>query len=65
MTQRAFRGVQKLRWPARSPDLSPIEDVLDMVKRELTLSPDTTITELRQQVQDAWDNLSPDGIRHL
>ena len=25
----------------------------------------TTITELRQQVHDAWDNLSQDDIRHL
>ena len=30
------------------------------MKRELTLSP-----ELRQWMQDAWDNLSQDDIRHL
>ena len=38
-----------------------------MMRRELTLSPEpvTTMAELRQQVQDAWDNLSQDGIRHL
>ena len=47
-------------------DLSPIEHVWDMTKRELTLFPEpvTIIAELRQQVQDAWDNLSQDGIRH-
>ena len=28
-TQRALRGVQKLPWPARTPDLSPIEHVWD------------------------------------
>ena len=66
-TQRALRGVQQLSWPARSPDLSPIELVWDMMKRELILSPKSaTITpELRQRVQDAWDNLSQDNIRHL
>ena len=47
-TQRALRGVQQLPWPARSPDLSPIEHISDMMKRELTLSPEpaTTIVEL-------------------
>ena len=38
-----------------------------MMKRELSLSPEpvTTIVELRQWMQDAWDNLSQDDIRHL
>ena len=37
------------------------------MKQELTLSPDPAITivELRHQLQDALDNLSQDGIRHL
>ena len=37
------------------------------MKRGLTFStePAMTIAELRQQVQDAWDNLSQDDIRHL
>ena len=37
------------------------------MKWELTLSPEPakSIAELRQQVQDAWDNLSQDDIRHL
>ena len=42
-TQRALRGVQ-LPWPARSPDLSPIEHVWDMMKWELTLSPESAAT---------------------
>ena len=53
-------------WPARSPDLSPIEHVWDMMKRELTLSRQTatTIAEFRR-VQDAWNNQLHDDIRHL
>ena len=48
-TQRALRGVLQLPWSARTPDLSPIEHVLDTMKRGLTLSsePATTIVELR------------------
>ena len=47
-----------------TPDLSPIEHIWDMMKRELTLSPEpaTIIAELRQQVQDAWDSLLQDDI---
>ena len=56
-TQRAVRGVQQLLWPARSPYLSPIEHVVHMMKRELTISakPIITIDEFRQRVQDAWE----------
>ena len=59
--------VVQLLWPTRTPDLSPIEHVWDMMKRELTLSPQpaTTIAEFRQRVQDALDNLAQDDIRHL
>ena len=65
--QHALYSVQQLPWPARSPDLLPVEHVWDMMKPELTLSPEpaTTIAKLQQQVQDAWDNLSQDDIQHL
>ena len=64
--QRALRGVQ-LPWPARAPDLSPVQHVWDTMKRELILSPEsaTTSAELRQRVQDAWDMLSQDDIPHF
>ena len=57
----------QLPWPAQFPDLSPIEHVWDMMKWELTLTPEpaTTIAKLWQRVQNAWDNLSQDDIRHL
>ena len=58
-TQRVLRGAHQWPWPARTTDLSPIEHVWDMMKWELTLSPEpaTNIAELRQWVQDACDNL--------
>ena len=39
----------------------------DLMKRELILSPEParTIAEFGQRVQDAWDHLSQDDIRHL
>ena len=66
-TQRALRCIQQLPWPARSPDLSPIEHIWDVMKRELTLPPEpgATISELRQRLQDAWNDLLQDDILYL
>ena len=51
-TQRALRGIKQLPWPATTTDLSAIEHVWDIMKWDLTLSPEpaTTIAELRQRV---------------
>ena len=38
VTQRTLIGAQYLPWPEKSPALSPIEHVWDMMKRELILS---------------------------
>ena len=46
-------------------DISPIVHVWDMMKWELTLSPEPVTTTAEQWVQDAWDHLSQDDIRHL
>ena len=66
-TQRALRGVQQIPWPARIPDLAPIEHIWDMMKWELTFSPEpaSTIAELRQRLHDAWDSVSQDDIRRF
>ena len=65
--QHALRGVQQRPRSRRSPDLTPFEHVRHMMKWEFTLSPEpaTTIAELRQRVQDAWDSLWQVDIRHL
>ena len=72
--QRALRGVQQLIWPARSPDLSRIEHVWDIMKRELLLTPEpaTTIAELRQRtvcmavcMREFIPAVLPEGINTL
>ncbi|GFW20021.1 transposable element Tcb2 transposase [Trichonephila clavipes] len=48
--------IERMDWPARSPDLNPIEHVLDFLGRRLasrTLPP-VTIRELRLALQDEW-----------
>ncbi|GFT42470.1 transposable element Tcb2 transposase [Trichonephila clavipes] len=47
---------ERMDWPARSPDLNPIEHVWDFLGRRLAARtlPPVTIRELRLTLQDEW-----------
>ncbi|GFT79114.1 transposable element Tc3 transposase [Trichonephila clavipes] len=59
--------IQRMSWPANSPDLNPIEHVWDMLGRQIAaLSyPPSSVTELKIALQEAWNRLSPQFIHHL
>ncbi|KFM74522.1 Transposable element Tcb2 transposase, partial [Stegodyphus mimosarum] len=48
--------IERMDWPARSPDLNPIEHVWDFLGRRLAARtlPPVTIPELRLALQDEW-----------
>ncbi|GFV20509.1 transposable element Tc3 transposase [Trichonephila clavipes] len=48
--------IERMDWPARSPDLNPIEHVWDFLGRRLVARtlPPVTIRELRFALQDEW-----------
>ncbi|GFV60530.1 transposable element Tcb2 transposase [Trichonephila clavipes] len=48
--------IERMDWPARSPDLNPIEHVWDFLGRRLAAStlPPIMIRELRLALQDEW-----------
>ncbi|GFX16552.1 transposable element Tcb2 transposase [Trichonephila clavipes] len=48
--------IEHMDWPARSPDLNPIEHVWDFLNRRLAARtlPPVTIRELRLALQDEW-----------
>ncbi|GFS68123.1 transposable element Tc1 transposase [Trichonephila clavipes] len=48
--------IERMDWPARSPDLNPIEHVWDFLGRRLAARtlPPVTIWELRLALQDEW-----------
>ncbi|GFU81708.1 uncharacterized protein TNCV_3086201 [Trichonephila clavipes] len=56
--QKCLQGYDVLPWPARLPDLSPIEHVCDALGRQLQPSRDTG--ELTAQMQRLWQDL-PQG----
>ncbi|GFW22642.1 transposable element Tcb2 transposase [Trichonephila clavipes] len=58
-----LRHFQTLPWPARSPDLSPVEHVWDQLK--LQMSSCHSVHDLELAVQDLWAHLPQDSIRCL
>ncbi|GFW09905.1 transposable element Tcb1 transposase [Trichonephila clavipes] len=48
--------IERMDWPARSPDLNPIEHVWDFLGRRLAARtlPSVTIRDLRLALQDEW-----------
>ncbi|GBM83466.1 hypothetical protein AVEN_138319-1 [Araneus ventricosus] len=65
--QHALQSVDMLPWPARSPDLSPIEHVWDIIGRQLQRHPQTALTVpvLTYQVKQPWNSIPQTDIRHL
>ncbi|GFW06653.1 transposable element Tcb2 transposase [Trichonephila clavipes] len=49
-------NIERMDWPARSPDLNPIEHVWDFLDRRLAARtlPPVTIRELQMALQDEW-----------
>ena len=61
------RHVSLLPWPARSPDMSPIEHIWDMVGRRLIRQgpPAPTLDTLWTRIQTAWRDIPQEDIRSL
>ena len=63
VSHNCLRAVDTIPWPARSPDLSPIEHVWDQIGRQL--QPSTGLQQLERQLLQLWDNLPQENIRRL
>ncbi|GFW04200.1 transposable element Tcb2 transposase [Trichonephila clavipes] len=63
VAQDFLRHFQTLPWPARSPDLSPVEHVWDQLKRQMPSC--HSVHDLELAVQDLWAHLPRDNIRCL
>ncbi|GFV88439.1 transposable element Tcb2 transposase [Trichonephila clavipes] len=63
VAQDFLRHFQTLPWPARSPDLSPVEHVWNQLKRQMPSC--HSVLDLELAVQDLWGHLPQDNIRCL
>ncbi|GFX86326.1 transposable element Tc3 transposase [Trichonephila clavipes] len=63
VAQDFLRHFQNLPWPARSPNLSPVEHVWDQLKRQMPLC--HSVHDLDLAVQNLWAHLPQDNIRCL
>lgn len=60
-------AIRTMDWPARSPDLNPIEHMWDKLKRAVyARNPvPTTVPELREAITQEWENIPQDFIKNL
>ncbi|GFX91606.1 transposable element Tcb1 transposase [Trichonephila clavipes] len=63
VSQYYLRTVTILHWPARSPDLSPIEHIWDHFGRRV--GHPTSFNELEARLQQIWNEMSQDIIQNL
>ena len=66
VSMECLSNIETLPWPARSPDLSPIENIWDMMGRRLSnsLHSATNLNELRNQLETAWQDIPQEHIDH-
>ncbi|GFX38794.1 transposable element Tcb2 transposase [Trichonephila clavipes] len=63
VSQDCLRTVTTLPWPARSPDLSPIEHIWDHLG--LRVWHPTSLNALEARLQQIWNEMSQDIIQNL
>lgn len=60
--------VELLPWPARSPDLNPIEHVWDMLGRRISSAyefPPSTLHQLEIRLIEQWNSLTVEEVNNL
>ncbi|GFT39630.1 transposable element Tcb1 transposase [Trichonephila clavipes] len=63
VSQDCLRTVTNLPWPARSPDLSPIEPTWDHLR--CGAGHPTSLIDLEARLQNIWNEMSQDIIQKL
>ncbi|KAG5863661.1 hypothetical protein JTB14_029373 [Gonioctena quinquepunctata] len=62
-----FHGINRMEWPARSPDMNCIEHVCDQISKPLNRlkEPVETLEQLGEVVREIWMNVPQDFRNRL
>ncbi|GFX68860.1 transposable element Tcb2 transposase [Trichonephila clavipes] len=60
-------GIARIAWPAYSPDLNPIENLWNVLRRAISsrFPPPATVIELKTVLQEEWRLLNSAVVYHL
>uniref|UniRef100_A0A8C4ED23 Tc1-like transposase DDE domain-containing protein n=1 Tax=Dicentrarchus labrax TaxID=13489 RepID=A0A8C4ED23_DICLA len=60
-------SVERMEWPASSPDLNPIEHLWDQLRRAVRarVTNTTTLADLRQMLVEEWDAIPQQCVTRL
>ncbi|CDQ78348.1 unnamed protein product [Oncorhynchus mykiss] len=58
-------GINAIDWPARSPDLNPIEHIWDIMSHSIHQHAPQTVQELADALVQVWEEIPQETIRHF
>jgi transposase len=61
----ADNNIKRLKWPAQSPDMNPIEHVWFLLKRRLALLRHKNFEELKVNIKKEFENIDKQHISNL
>jgi hypothetical protein len=61
----AMNKITVLQWPPYSPDLNPIENVWELMKRRVEMMSKRTLAEWKAAIYEVWEGLSHEYLNKL